>query len=153
VGEQFIYNNTLYKATSAIAKNATITIGGNASAADSITSQISKLSNYSTSETDTGQQWIDGKTIYRKVINFGALANTGTKSVNHGISSISQITKLYAISYNSHSSPKNWSMIPAANPDVQYSMALWIDATKVYIKSGDDRTYQTPTYVIVEYTK
>lgn len=43
VGEQFIYNNTLYRATAAIAQNATITIGGNATAADNITTQISNL--------------------------------------------------------------------------------------------------------------
>lgn len=43
IGEQFIYNNTLYRATAAIAKNATITIGGNATAADNITTQIGKF--------------------------------------------------------------------------------------------------------------
>lgn len=45
IGEQFIYNNTLYKVTAAIASGGTITIGGNATASDNITSQISKLSN------------------------------------------------------------------------------------------------------------
>ncbi len=43
VGEQFIYNNILYRATAAIAKNAAITIGGNATTADNITTQISNL--------------------------------------------------------------------------------------------------------------
>lgn len=43
VGEQFVYNNILYRVTSAIAKNAAITIGGNATTADSITSQISNF--------------------------------------------------------------------------------------------------------------
>lgn len=43
IGEQFVYNNILYRATAAIARNATITIGGNATTADSISSQISKL--------------------------------------------------------------------------------------------------------------
>lgn len=43
VGEQFIYNNTLYEVTAAISKNAAITIGGNCKAADNITSQISNL--------------------------------------------------------------------------------------------------------------
>lgn len=43
IGEQFVYNNILYKATAAIARNATITIGGNATTADSISSQISNL--------------------------------------------------------------------------------------------------------------
>ena len=45
VGEQFIYNNTLYEVTAAISKNAAITIGGNCKAADNITSQISNLTN------------------------------------------------------------------------------------------------------------
>ena len=45
VGEQFIYNNTLYEVTAAISKNAAITIGGNCKAADNITSQISNLAN------------------------------------------------------------------------------------------------------------
>ena len=41
IGDQFIYNNTLYKATAAISSGGAITIGGNATAADDITSQIS----------------------------------------------------------------------------------------------------------------
>lgn len=45
VGEQFIYNNTLYVVTAAISKNAAITIGGNCKAADNITTQISNLAN------------------------------------------------------------------------------------------------------------
>lgn len=43
VGEQFIYNNTLYEVTAAISKNAAITIGGNCKTADTITSQISNF--------------------------------------------------------------------------------------------------------------
>lgn len=46
VGEQFIYNNTLYEVTAAISKNAAITIGGNCKAADNITSQISNCPNF-----------------------------------------------------------------------------------------------------------
>lgn len=45
VGEQFIYNNTLYEVTAAISKNAAITIGGNCKVADNITSQISNFKN------------------------------------------------------------------------------------------------------------
>lgn len=43
VGEQFIYNNTLYEVTAAISKNAAITIGGNCKAANNITTQIRNL--------------------------------------------------------------------------------------------------------------
>ena len=45
IGEQFVYNNILYRATAAIAQNATITIGGNATTADSISTQISNIAN------------------------------------------------------------------------------------------------------------
>lgn len=45
VGEQFIYNNTLYEVTAAISKNAAITIGGNCKVAENITSQISNFKN------------------------------------------------------------------------------------------------------------
>lgn len=45
IGEQFIYNNILYRATAAIASGGTITIGGNATAADNITTQISNVAN------------------------------------------------------------------------------------------------------------
>lgn len=47
VGEQFIYNNTLYEVTAAISRNAAITIGGNCKTANNITSQISNFENQS----------------------------------------------------------------------------------------------------------
>lgn len=45
VGDQFIYNNTLYRATAAISSGGTINIGsgGNATTADNVTTQISNL--------------------------------------------------------------------------------------------------------------
>ena len=47
IGEQFIYNNTLYKATQVIAANTNINTGsgGNATTADNISSQINKFAN------------------------------------------------------------------------------------------------------------
>jgi hypothetical protein len=44
VGEQFIYNGLLYKATATIAQGGTITIGGNCALADSVTKQINNIS-------------------------------------------------------------------------------------------------------------
>ena len=43
VGEQFIYNGNLYKATAPIASGATITINGNCALADSIADQVTEL--------------------------------------------------------------------------------------------------------------
>lgn len=55
VGDQFIYNNTLYRATAAISSGGTINIGsgGNATTADNVTTQISKLAN-----PDYDSDWI-----------------------------------------------------------------------------------------------
>lgn len=43
VGEQFIYNGNLYKATASIASGGTITINGNCALADSIADQVTAL--------------------------------------------------------------------------------------------------------------
>lgn len=43
IGEQFSYNGVLYKATALISSGGTITIGGNCTTADNITSQISNF--------------------------------------------------------------------------------------------------------------
>lgn len=45
----------------------------------------SSLPDYSTTEQATGQKWIDGKQIYFKVVNFGALPNNTSKSVDSGL--------------------------------------------------------------------
>lgn len=45
VGEQFIYNGNLYKATASIASGGTITINGNCALADSIADQVTELNN------------------------------------------------------------------------------------------------------------
>ena len=50
---------------------------------------------FSTTEIDTGQKWVDGKTIYRKVINFGALPNGVSKSMAHGITNLDFIIFSY----------------------------------------------------------
>lgn len=53
--------------------------------------------NYSETEQDSGIKWIDGKTLYQKTINFGALPNNTTKQVNHNISNIDNICKIECI--------------------------------------------------------
>lgn len=56
IGDQFIYNNTLYKATQVIAANTNINTGtgGNATTADNISSQISKFANCIKVKTASG---------------------------------------------------------------------------------------------------
>ena len=72
VGEQFIYNNTLYEVTAAISKNAAITIGGNCKAANNITSQISNFENFLTvSEVDITQ--FSNASGHLRLLRFGSI--------------------------------------------------------------------------------
>lgn len=70
IGEQFIYNNILYRATAAIASGGTITIGGNATAADNITTQISNFANVTLSNQSSLLNSFTGKRN-NKVANIG----------------------------------------------------------------------------------
>lgn len=81
VGEQFIYNNILYRATAAIAKNAAITIGGNATTADNITTQISKLINWENVSYSPAYGTINTATIKKnKLFCFGYVDITAATS-------------------------------------------------------------------------
>lgn len=153
IGELILASDgQLYKATSNIAQNATIVSGGNADPTGNIVSQISNFAKYSTSETDTGQKWIDGKTIYRKVIDFGALPNSTIKSVNHNISGLSFVTLLSAIVYQS-SGTQSWQMLNfASSVGVEQTIRIFCNTTQVTIGTGTDRT-SFKAYVIMEYTK
>ena len=63
---------------------------------EAIVNKFSKSDIYSTTEKMVGQ-WIDGKPLYQKTINFGALPKSTTKTVNHGISNIDKIVNIQAI--------------------------------------------------------
>ena len=52
--------------------------------------EISTLSNYSEEEQVVGT-WLDGKTLYRKIVNFGAFPNNSSKEVAHNITNLSQV--------------------------------------------------------------
>jgi hypothetical protein len=91
--------------------------------------------------------------VFRKVINFGALPNTGTKSVAHGITITStfSFTRIYATA--SDQSGMNYIPIPYASPVLVNNIELNVDATNVNITTGSNRSNFTICYVILEYIK
>lgn len=111
---------------------------------------------YSLNETDTGKTWIDGKPIYRKVIDFGTLPNTSEKHVNLNINNLEKIIFLYGLAYNT----QNGNYFPMPNGSISltpYLMDLAIaDGTgytnALRIRTQNDRSMFT-AYIIVEYTK
>ena len=103
---------------------------------------------YSTTEKRIGT-WIDGKPLYRKVVNLGALPNATTKAIAHGISNIGFI-KLYGDAY---SSTGNFFSLPFI-PITEFNQAVnfYVSTGEVVITSYLDRSNYTGIAVL-EYTK
>lgn len=109
-----------------------------------------KGNNYYTIEVDTGYTWIDGKTIYKKTIEFGALPNNSDKAVNLNISNLGMVirTEAFCVYPNGINFP-----IPFTNVnDVTYSVMMNYTATQVVITTKSDRSGATG-YITIYYTK
>ena len=104
-----------------------------------------------------GQKWfVDGDATQfddglRSVIDFGALPNTTSKSVAHGISvdSNTVFTKIAATASNPGS-----SYIPIPYVDTAgNSIEIEVDGTNVIITTPSDYTAYTQCYVILEWVQ
>lgn len=102
---------------------------------------------YSLSERLTGKYWIDGRPIYRKVVNFGALPNNTTKSVAHGITGMLQLVDLMILAAEG----SNYAPIPWAS--VSQPIQTNVNGTGVAIVTTSNLTTFTRTYAILEYTR
>ena len=93
------------------------------------------------------------RAVYRKVVDFGALPNTGAKAVAHGISFTSDFstTRIYA----SATDPVNLIYVPIPFADVTpaNSISLFLDGTNIYITTGINRSNFTRCTVVIEYVK
>lgn len=104
----------------------------------------SRLPRYSTEEQMVGY-WIDGKPIYQKTINFGALPNSTAKNVAHGIANLNQITDITAIGYDGN----YWSFNFAAETTIYF---IYVGTTDIVIWCNKDKSTAT-AYVTLQYTK
>ena len=107
--------------------------------------------NYSTSEQNTGFTWIDGKYIYKKTVDTGAMPNATEKTVAHGISNLGRVIKIEGYCYNSQNDttfplPFSWT---AETSDV----GVLIGTTTINIRSGVNRTDYAESYITLYYTK
>lgn len=118
---------------------------------------------YDAVETITGQSFlplfsnqtqanVTYRTVFRKVIDFGALPAAGTKSVAHGIAigSTYSATKIYGAA-----TVPSTSLIPLpfASPTLANNIELNLDATNVNVIVGTNRSAYTRCFVVVEYIK
>lgn len=105
--------------------------------------------NYSTTEQVIGT-WIDGKPLYQKTINCGALPNNTTKNTAHSISDIEYAVIIQGSARN----PNNGIQIPL--PYVYGNtrcLQTYIDSTNIKLISSENMSGYTESYVTIQYTK
>lgn len=105
---------------------------------------------YSTNETKTYSTWIDGKPIYRKVVNLGSLPSNTTNSVTHGISNIDKVIGFNAFGISSDTNTR--ISIPYPTTD-SGNIQAWVDKSSVYIRTTVTSWAHYSGYAIIEYTK
>ena len=108
---------------------------------------------YSTDEVDTGSKWIDGKTIYRKVVEFTAITNGRANDMTIGASgTIGTVIGYRAMGYKTGKT-YYWSF-PHYDTRSQYTIMIELvmgDAPLVRITPGSGRDLAY-AFVVVEYT-
>lgn len=120
-------------------------------AVNEVHSNLSNLALYSTSETLIGK-WINGKSIYRKVIDFGALPNNTQKNLNHNISNVDMFTNVYGIAYTSGYVYTYPLPLMYKGSDSNYNVELMVSKQSISMSSNTDRSALS-AYVVLEYTK
>lgn len=96
---------------------------------------------YSTDEQRIGT-WVDGKPIYRKVVDFGALPNNTGKYVAHNISNIENVIKLYGFGTTGQ------TFYPIPNE----TFRAYTNLQYIFLYTQDDRSNMNGIF-IMEYTK
>ena len=106
---------------------------------------------YSTSEVVVGK-WIDGKPIYRKVINIGSLPNSSSTTINHNISNVSQFINIYGAA--TRSSDIDTLPIPYVtfNANNSGGITIYANDTSITLRTTTDRS-SYDCYIVLEYTK
>ena len=116
---------------------------------------VSGFGGYSTDETPTGETWIDGSPIYRKVLEFTSITNGGNNDAAIGAGGvIGTIIRFWGLGYNS-AGAYAWN-IPHYDSSSSYgilaeAVGLTGDSPKIRIKPGSGRGLGSAV-VVVEYT-
>lgn len=110
--------------------------------------KITNLTTYSTQEIKTGEYWIDGKPIYKKVFNF-TVSDTDENLIPHNIQNVSNIwlgNKSHILSETNH--------IPV-NYYRDSGIFVWtlVNDTNIRIKIGVNGWTNKPICITLEYTK
>lgn len=111
---------------------------------------------YMLTEILDGQQFFGvtpqrNRSIFRKVVQCGALPNTGTSTTAHGITTLtanSRITRVYGTSCD----PIAIQFIPIPNV-ANYEVEVLIDNTNIYLTTIANLSAFSDTIMVLEYWK
>lgn len=109
---------------------------------------------YSTDEKMIGQ-WIDGKPLYQKTVNFGSLSNKDDKVIDHGIANIDRIVHAHALAFN----PTTGSGKPLSyaydngGSGLAAQIAFNVSRTYIEIFNRGDNYSAFDAYATIQYTK
>lgn len=98
---------------------------------------------------------LPNRQVFRKIVDFGALPNTATKTVAHNISSVDAnftFTRIYGCA----SDPVNLLYIPipyASTVAVANNVEISVDQTNVIITTGANLSAYTRCFVVLEYLR
>ena len=104
--------------------------------------------NYSASEQRVGT-WINGKPVYKKTIDTGAMPNKTRKQVAHGISNLGFIISMSGAAYGNNT----YIPIPYADTTSANSLGIYASSTELILFTGQNASYLTTSYVTLYYTK
>lgn len=113
---------------------------------------------YDTKECMTGNSFFtdsnqNGKQSFRTFINFGLLKNgPGPTSITHYINFNTTYTAMKISGCATDSTANIYLPLPYSSATAADIIELYVDATKVYIIVGKDRSTYT-AYVVIEYIK
>ena len=120
---------------------------------DLLANKFSKSDLYSTDEKMIGQ-WINGKPLYQKTVDFGALPNATTKEVSANITDIDMLVDMRIFMQGGEGNTKFAQSIPyvSNNSTGAIEATFNYSDTKIVILTSRDRTSQT-AFVTLWYTK
>ena len=111
---------------------------------------------YSTEEQRIGT-WIDGKPLYRKVIEMGNMTKEDYKIKAHNIQNIKYARIVDVVMQRGTQSSSNFQLFSVGNVggkynDTQVGFDTYMDTSNIYVYCTGDRTLFVGT-AIIEYTK
>lgn len=149
-GTYFYLNGTLVRAKVDIANGATFTLNTNYEVVTAgALNELNDALNYSTTEHVVGK-WVDGRVLYEKTIDCGALPNNSAKTVNHNISNIKEVVDIKGVFGDGSS----WFMINNANPSQLIAqIQVVVNTLNVLITTAANLAQYNQTWVTIQYTK